>query len=149
AQQVASVKAYLQSNGFTNIKVAGNNMMVEADAPANVVSSVFQTTLVPVAMADGTQTHINTSMETVPDAISGVVQSVLGLDTATRLHTHSLQASATNASNTSVPTSAAVTVGHNPTTFPVIYSVGRVPPANDITVGIIAEGNLTQPLADL
>ncbi len=150
AQQVTTVKAYLRSNGFTNVTVAGNNMMIEADAPANVVSSVFQTTLVSVAMADGTRTHINTAMETVPDAISGVVRSVLGLDTATRLHTHSIPASVTTgAPSASAPTPAAVTGGHNPTAFPAIYSVGSASTAGNITVGIIAEGNLTQPLADL
>ncbi|MDR6500590.1 subtilase family serine protease [Burkholderia ambifaria] len=151
AGQVATVKAYLRSNGFTNINVAGNNMIVEADAPANVVSGVFRTTLVPVAMADGSRTHVNLTAETMPDAISGVVQSVLGLDTATRLHTHSVRVPlAGGAQNASVPlAAAAVTVGHNPTAFPGIYSVGGAPTAGNITVGIIAEGNLTQPLIDL
>ncbi|WP_081259214.1 protease pro-enzyme activation domain-containing protein [Burkholderia territorii] len=149
--QVSAVKAYLQNNGFTNITVAGNNMLVEADAPANVVSGTFRTTLVSVAMADGSQTHINTTAETVPSAISGIVRSVLGLDTATRLRTHSIRASvSTSGPNASeAPTTAAVTAGHNPTAFPAIYSVGNTPAASDITVGIIAEGNLSQPLADL
>ncbi|WP_322082022.1 protease pro-enzyme activation domain-containing protein [Burkholderia sp. BCC1972] len=151
AEQVSTVKAYLRSNGFTNIKVAGNNMIVEADAAANVVSGVFRTTLVPVAMADGSRTHVNLTAETVPDAISGVVQSVLGLDTATRLHTHSVVRVplAGGAQNANAPSTAAITVGHNPTAFPGIYSVGSAPAARDITVGIIAEGNLTQPLIDL
>ncbi|MCU9954212.1 protease pro-enzyme activation domain-containing protein [Burkholderia sp. BKH01] len=150
AEQVSTVKAYLRSNGFTNIKVAGNNMIVEADASANVVSGVFRTTLVPVAMADGSRTHVNLTAETVPDAIGGVVQSVLGLDTATRLHTHSVRLPlAGGAQNASAPSTAAITVGHNPTAFPGIYSVGSAPTASNITVGIIAEGNLTQPLIDL
>ncbi|MGC3030517.1 protease pro-enzyme activation domain-containing protein [Burkholderia sp. DN3021] len=149
--QVSAVKAYLQSNGFTNIKAAGNNMLVEADAPADVVSGVFRTTLVSVAMADGSQTHINTTAETMPDAISGIVRSVLGLDTATRLHTHGVRATVRESgSNTSAsPTTAAVAAGHNPTAFPGIYSVGNTPTAGNITVGIIAEGNLSQSLADL
>ncbi|WP_175805770.1 protease pro-enzyme activation domain-containing protein [Burkholderia ambifaria] len=151
AGQVATVKAYLQSKGFTNIDVAGNNMIVEADAPAGVVSGVFQTTLVPVAMADGTSAHINTAPETMPDALGAVVQSVLGLDTATRVHPHfvraSLSAGAPQANAS--PTTAAVTVAHSPTDFPGIYSVGSTPTASNITVGIIAEGNLTQPVIDL
>ncbi len=151
AGQVATVKAYLQSKGFTNINVAGNNMIVEADAPAGVVSGVFQTTLVPVAMADGTSAHINTAPETLPNALGGVVQSVLGLDTATRLHPHFVRASLSAAApqaNAS-PTTAAVTVAHSPTDFPGIYSVGSTPTASNITVGIIAEGNVTQPVIDL
>jgi len=151
AGQVATVKAYLQSKGFTNINVAGNNMIVEADAPAGVVSGVFQTTLVPVAMADGTSAHINTAPETLPDALGTVVQSVLGLDTATRLHPHFVRASLSAAApqaNAS-PTTAAVTVAHSPTDFPGIYSVGSTPTASNITVGIIAEGNVTQPVIDL
>ncbi|HGL6720659.1 S53 family peptidase [Burkholderia contaminans] len=151
AAQVAAVRAYLQSNGFSNIKVAGNNMIVEADAPANVASSTFQTTLVPVMMTDGSQTHINTTGETVPDSISGVVQAVLGLDTATRLHTHNVQsfaASGVQNTNTATSTSAAL-VGHNPTAFPAIYPMFGAPPADNIAVGIIAEGNLTQPINDL
>ncbi|UTP21414.1 protease pro-enzyme activation domain-containing protein [Burkholderia sp. FXe9] len=78
AEQVANVEAYLGSKGFTNIKVADNNMIVEADAPAGVISGVFQTSLVPVAMADGTNSHINTAPEIVPNAISGVVQGFSG-----------------------------------------------------------------------
>ncbi|WP_249203339.1 protease pro-enzyme activation domain-containing protein [Burkholderia ambifaria] len=151
AGQVATVKAYLQSKGFTNINVAGNNMIVEADAPAGVVSGVFQTTLVPVAMADGTSAHINTAPETLPAALGAVVQSVLGLDTATRLHPHFVRASLSAAApqaNAS-PTTAAVTVAHSPTDFPGIYSVGSTPTASNITVGIIAEGNVTQPVIDL
>ncbi|RQX84304.1 peptidase S53 [Burkholderia anthina] len=149
--QVATVKAYLASKGFTNISVAGNNMIVEADAPAGVISGVFQTTLVPVAMADGTSTHINTARETVPDAIGGVVQGVLGLDTATRLRPNFVRASNTAAALTSnaSPTTSAVTVGHNPTDFPRIYSVGSAPTAANITVGIIAEGDVTQSVIDL
>ncbi|KWA10513.1 protease pro-enzyme activation domain-containing protein [Burkholderia territorii] len=151
ADQVATVKAYLGSKGFTNINVAGNNMIVEADAPAGVISGVFQTTLVPVAMADGTRAHINTAPETVPDALGGVVQTVLGLDTATRLHPHFVRASMAaraSATNTS-PTTNAIMVGHNPTEFPGIYSVGSASTAGNTTVGIIAEGNLTQPVIDL
>ncbi|WP_244135196.1 protease pro-enzyme activation domain-containing protein [Burkholderia sp. BCC1638] len=151
ADQVATVKAYLGSKGFTNINVAGNNMIVEADAPAGVISGVFKTTLVPVAMADGSRAHINTAPETVPDALGGVVQAVLGLDTATRLHPHFVRASVgarTPTANTS-PTTNAIMVGHNPTQFPGIYSVGSAPTAANTTVGIIAEGNLTQPVIDL
>lgn len=151
ADQVASVKAYLGSKGFTHINVAANNMIVEADAPAGVISGVFKTTLVPVAMADGTSAHINTAPETVPDALGGVVQAVLGLDTATRLHPHFVRASvAASAPTTNAsPTTNAIMVGHNPTEFPGIYSVGSAPTAGNTTVGIIAEGNLTQPVIDL
>ncbi|KAB0659469.1 peptidase S53 [Burkholderia diffusa] len=151
AGQVATVKAYLGSKGFTNIKVADNNMIVEADAPAGVISGVFQTSLVPVAMADGTSTHINTAPETMPDAISGVVQGILGLDTATRLHPNFVRASNAGAAPTAnaSPTTSAVTVGHNPTDFPGIYSVGSTPTAANVTVGIIAEGDVTQPVIDL
>lgn len=151
AQQVTSVKAYLGSSGFTNIKVADNNMIVEADAPAGVISGVFQTTLVPVAMADGTSTHINTVPETVPDAIGGVVQGVLGLDTATRLRPNFVRASNAAAAPTAnaSPTTSAVAVGHNPTDFPRIYSVGSAPAAVNTTVGIIAEGDVTQSVIDL
>ncbi|MBR8140836.1 peptidase S53 [Burkholderia sp. AU19243] len=151
AGQVATVKAYLASKGFTNITAAGNNMIVEADAPAGVVSDVFRTTLVPVAMADGTSTHINTAPETVPDAISGTVQGVLGLDTATRLRPNFVRASSAAAAPTvnASPTTSAVTVGHGPTQFPSIYSVGSTPTAANTTVGIIAVGDVTQPVIDL
>ena len=150
-EQVASVKAYLGSKGFTNIKVADNNMIVEADGPAGVISGVFQTSLVPVAMADGTSSHINTTPETVPAAISGVVQGVLGLDTATRVHPNFVRASNAAAAPTAnaSPTTSAVTVGHNPTEFPGIYSAGSAPTAANTTIGIIAEGDVTQPVIDL
>ncbi|VWC89405.1 peptidase S53 [Burkholderia contaminans] len=151
AGQVATVNTYLASKGFTNIKVAGNNMIVEADAPAGVISDVFQTTLVPVAMADGTTTHINTAPETVPNAIGGVVRGILGLDTATRLRPNFVRASNTVVAPTAngSPTTSAVTVSHNPTDFPRIYSAGSAPTAANTIVGIIAEGDVTQPVIDL
>ncbi|WP_244105836.1 peptidase S53 [Burkholderia ambifaria] len=87
----------------------------------------------------------------MPDALGAVVQSVLGLDTATRLHPHFVRAtlSAAAPQANASPTTAAVTVAHSPTDFPGIYSVGSTPTASNITVGIIAEGNLTQPVIDL
>jgi subtilase family serine protease len=143
--KVNAVVAYLQGQGFSNVKVAPNNLLIEADAPSTTVASSFKTTLAKYTLEDGSVAHANTTAATLPSNLAGIVHSVLGLDTVSRAHTYSVQAKAI----TSASTNAAALTGHIPTTFPAIYNVGNTPTASTTVVGIIAEGNLTQALADL
>ena len=41
----AKVAAHLRQSGFTNVKVASNNLLVSADGNANTVSAAFHTTM--------------------------------------------------------------------------------------------------------
>lgn len=158
AQQVATVTDYLKKKGFTNIKVADNNMIVEADGPAKMVSRVFKTSLVGVTKANGRSAHINTSRETVPAALNGLVYSAMGLDTATEAHTHykegpaiSSIAAKTAAGGASTNADTLTTTGHNMLQFMRYYNAYSrdATAANPHTVGIIAAGDLTQAPLDL
>lgn len=163
ADQVSTVTNYLKKNGFTNILVTGNNMLVEADAPAGTVSKVFQTQLARVATKDRRVAHINTARETVPGAISGIVKAVSGLDTASRVHPNWVNASldaATPSAGAAIAPPAETGLARmadvdtslifpSPVRFPIIYSAGNTPNASKTTVGIISIGNVTRSLADL
>jgi pseudomonalisin len=132
--QVNAVIAFLKGSGFTNVTVAGNNLLIEADAPANTVETALQTNLAQYILADGTPAHANTTAVTLPSSLGGIVQDVLGLDTVTRAQTF---------------TGPGTTTPIIPTNFPAIYNVGNTPAATNVIVGIIAEGTLTQTIADL
>ncbi len=134
-EQVNLVTTFLQSNGFSNIQVASDNLLVQADGPAGMVSKALQTKLAHFAMVDGRHAFANTSAIVVPASVGKVVLDVIGLDTVTEVKT--------------LATKLAGVVGHDPTEYQSIYNVGSIPSAHNITVGIIGVGNMDGTLADL
>jgi pseudomonalisin len=139
--EVDMVTSFLRTRGFSNIKVSRDNLLVEGDAPANMVSSALQTTLSSYAMQDGKRGYANTSAIILPASLSSIVLEVTGLDTVTQVHAMSHVGALSN--------SAAGAVGHDPTEFQAIYNVGTTPSAKNITVGIIGVGNMEGTFADL
>ena len=80
----------------------------------------------------------------MPAALSGTVLSVLGLQTVSHAHTMIRTAGKPGGGG-----GGGTITGHNPTTFPSIYNAGGTPTASTVTVGIISDGDMTQPLKDL
>ncbi|MFI4939288.1 MAG: protease pro-enzyme activation domain-containing protein [Burkholderiales bacterium] len=134
--QVSATTAFLRQQGFTNISVTSSNVLVEADAPSRTVATAFKTTLAQYTMPDGTLAHANTAPIMLPSSLTGIVQSVLGLDTVNRAHPYVVSAPAA----TTVVAAGTSVISHNPTAFPMIYNVGTTPSGANINVGIIAEG---------
>lgn len=133
--QVEMVTSFLQARGFNNIRVSADNLLVEADAPAGMVSRALQTKLANFAMVDGRHAFANTSAIVLPAALGEVVLDVVGLDTVTEVKT--------------LASGVAGVVGHDPTEYPSIYNAGSTPGARNTTVGIIGVGNMDGTLADL
>ena len=144
AAQVQAVVDYLTRSGFTNVTVAPNRLMVSADGTAASVRTAFGARLVHARDSQGHAAYANIDDAKVPAALSGTVLSVLGLQTVSHAHTMIRTAGKPGGGG-----GAGTITGHNPTTFPSIYNAGSTPTASTVTVGIISDGDMTQPLKDL
>ena len=144
--QVDAVVAHLQGAGFSHIQVAANRLLVSADGNALDARAAFHTRLVKTTDGQGRPAYSNIDDAMVPASLGHIVLSVVGLQTAVKPHTTIHAAVGTFGRPGS--TSSGL-VGHNPTQFPAIYNVGSTPTASTVTVGIISDGDMTQPLKDL
>lgn len=141
--QVQAVVDHLRASGFTNIQVSPNRLIVSADGDAGTAQNAFATRLVKTHDAEGRAAYANIDDAKVPAALGQSVLAVVGLQTVAHAHTM-LKPAARVGTNATTGI-----VGHNPTAFPTIYNAGSTPTASTITVGIISDGDMTQPLKDL
>lgn len=137
-----AVVAYLKANGFTNVKLAANRLTVSADGNVDAAQRAFQTTFVTVNK-DGRQAIANDKAAQVPATLQDVVLSVVGLQTVHKAHPMLQVAKRQPGAHTQA------TTGHNPVDFSSIYGASGLPTAGGVTVGIIAEGDLSATLSDL
>lgn len=148
--QVQAVVDHLSAAGFTNISVSANHLLVSADGNPTTAEVAFHTRLVKTTDAHGRPAFANIDAAEVPAGLAGTVLSVVGLQTASHAETmirpaHTYRGKPGGGGGSS----GGSLVGHNPTQFPAIYNVGSTPTASNITVGIITDGDMTQPLNDL
>ncbi|HET6554592.1 MAG TPA: protease pro-enzyme activation domain-containing protein [Dyella sp.] len=148
--EVAQVTAHLRQSGFTNVQVSGNNLLVSADGNANTVSAAFRTTMRTFAFG-GKQRIANDSAVQVPQALGGIIDSVLGLQNLNVPHTmhHIVGPAPGGGANHANVLAAASQVSHSPSDFPAIYDAGSTPTASNTTVGIVTWGDMTQTITDL
>jgi pseudomonalisin len=149
--QAQAVVDYLSRAGFTNVSVSANRLLVSADGTAGNARTAFGTRFVKTIDDHGRAAYANIDDAKVPAALADSVLSVSGLQTVTHPHTMIVRASTQGRVEKGKPGGGggATLIGHNPTTFPTIYNVGGTPAASTITVGIISDGDMTQPLKDL
>jgi subtilase family serine protease len=168
SDQVGAVTAYLQSQGFSNITVAANSLLVDGTASAATVSKVFNTSLHSFTQ-NGTNVFANVSPAYVPQALGGTVVAVLGLNNLTMFKTSPLRTSrpdlASSARKTMSmagqppPTPCTWLKGvsspancmrfYDPPTFWLAYDVADTSSANNIPIAIMTEGVLDQSISDL
>ena len=147
--QVQAVVAHLQQSGFTNITVSPNNTLVFADGNPATVATAFNTTMKTYTHG-GKQRFGNDSDVMVPQPLSGIVGSVMGLQNVSQKHILShLGSEVGTQAAVGTQTSGGSNVTHAPTDFPGIYDVGSTPTAFNTTVGIITWGDLSQTQSDL
>jgi subtilase family serine protease len=77
--RVQAVVAHLTSNGFTNMVVADNNLLVTASGTAKAIRSAFGTQMAHFSKG-GRAAFANLSDVTVPIELSGIVQSAWTAD---------------------------------------------------------------------
>lgn len=141
-EQVQAVVNHLIKSGFTNITVSANNLLISANGSASSVKIAFNTEL-HIYCVNGRNAYANIRDAVVPQSLGNIVLAVHGLQTVHLLHT---MLKKLEPRPDTVP--LAVT-GHNPTDFPIIYNAASLPSANNATIGIIAQGDVTQTITDL
>jgi len=138
-EQVARVAGYLRQQGFANVEIAPNHLLVSATGGAGAVKQAFQAELHTYSV-DGRAAYANVTDALVPSALGDTVLGIVGLQTVHLAHVHARRAQAS-----SVQTVAGVSIPN----FPVIYGASKLPSATNATIGIITSGSLTQTIADL
>jgi subtilase family serine protease len=86
-RQAESVADYLKRQGFRNVKIEPNNLIVSARGSATQVEAAFHTTI-HATSSNGRLIYGNTTAALVPSKFRGVVAAVLGLTNAFQMHVH-------------------------------------------------------------
>ena len=132
--QIAQVVAYLGAQGFRNISVEPNGLLISAEGNARQAEAAFNTTLEKVTV-NGLTGFVNTAPAQVPASLTGVA-AVLGLNTIGRMSSPLV----------GVPQYG---VSYTPAQFQTIYSAAGTAPAAKSTIAIMAEGELSGVVTDL
>jgi xanthomonalisin len=146
AAQAQAVVDYLRAQGFVNIEVAPNRLLVSATGGAGSVRNAFKADLHEYD-ANGRRAYANVTDAQVPAHLSSTVLGVVGLQTVHLMHTMAKRLSADTVSTQAV-TPQAIT-GVNPVNFPAIYGASGLASASTATIGIITQGSVTQTITDL
>jgi pseudomonalisin len=143
-RQIERVTAYLRQNGFVNIKVSDNRMLISADGTVGTVKHAFNTPIVHF-QKNGRIMYANAATAQVPEELGDSVLAVLGLQNVTRAHPMAIVGPRTQATTLA----NGVAKGHYPTEFSAIYNADSLPNASNTAVGIITLGGANQATSDL
>ncbi|MHB8433650.1 MAG: S53 family peptidase [Candidatus Tyrphobacter sp.] len=143
--QVQQVESYLQSAGLTNVKATPDNLLVSATGTAAQMQKAFNTTLHSFSW-NGKIAFGNVSPAYVPTSLGGVVVAVLGLNDVSAFSDKPKMATQATACEQGV--TVPCVRFYDPATFQSAYDVGSLPPARNTSIAIMAEGNVSQAVAD-
>jgi hypothetical protein len=150
AQQAQTVADYLGKAGFTNVKIAPGNALVEADGRADTAQAAFRTSFVHVKTHDGRDAFANSSAVQIPANLQDVVHAVLGVQNVHITHTFAQPYEPIAAHAMAMQSDATgTTVGHQPSDFPVIYGASGMANVTSLAVGSISAGPMGKVLSDL
>jgi pseudomonalisin/xanthomonalisin len=142
AAQAQAVVAYLRAQGFTNIDVAPNNLLVSATGTAGAIRTAFKADLHEYNV-EGRRAYANVTDAMIPEHLSSTVLGVIGLQNVHLMHTHAQRMASTDA------ITPQATVGISIPNFASIYGASSLPSATTGTIGIITSGKVTQTITDL
>jgi pseudomonalisin len=161
--QVQAVSNYLSGNGFTNVTLADNQLLIEADGTAANVEAAFNTSLSQYSV-NGATVFVNTTGAQVPASLSGMVAAVLGLNNVALMHSDIARVSTgpqtVPCTPPECPTPDLSNESYTPQQYQISYDAAcpsdnsncaakNFPTGKATVVGIIAEGDLTQVVTDL
>jgi len=158
--QAQAVAGYLTANGFTNVQIADNNLVVTADGTVGAARKAFNTQIGAFQRSDNGENDIaNTSAIQTPDALSQI-DYVLGLDTVNKAHTFAVRVAPQATVSTSAATcaksgppplctSTGNSSGYYPNEFATVYNRPSGSTGINTTVAIIGWGNMTNTVNDL
>ncbi len=130
-----SVVSHLNTQGFKNIQVEPNNLMIAADGTALAVRQAFNTQL-EAYQIDNKPVYANLSAAEVPASLGGIVAAVLGLNNAGVMSTPTV----------SVPNFPG---SYRPANFWTAYDAGKTPTGSKTAIAIFAEGDVSGVITDL
>ena len=146
AAQAQAVVDYLRAQGFVNIEVAANNLLVSATGGAGSIRHAFQADLHEYNVG-GRRAYANVTDAQVPSHLGGTVLGVVGLQTVHLMHTFAKRVTPDAASVQAVSPQAVAAVSIP--NFPAIYGASSLPSATSATIGIITQGSVAQTITDL
>ena len=152
AAQEQAVTNYLSSQGFTNVNVEANQLLIEADGKASQIEAAFNTSLGLFSL-NGQTVFANTSDAQVPASLGGTVTAVLGLNNVATVHSD--RRATTPCTPPNCPTPDVANETYTPWQYQIAYDAAYPGATPDVTglkqkvatgsktaIGIIAEGNL-------
>jgi pseudomonalisin len=161
--QIQAAKNYLSNHDFSNITVADNHLLIEADAPASTVEAAFNTSLIEYRL-NGRKIFVNTADAQVPASLASTVLAVLGLNNVAWSHSGLTKLKTGPQTVPCTPPECPTPDLSNETFSPQQYQISydaACPSDNpdcpakgfstgsSTAVGIIVEGDLTQVVKDL
>jgi xanthomonalisin len=142
AAQADAVVSYLRQNGFVDIEVAPNRLLISAKGGAGSVKDAFKAELHQYNV-DGRNAYANVTDALVPSHLSDSVLGVMGLQTVHLAHVHAKRMAAPDA--TTPQAVSAINIQN----FGSIYGASSMPSATTATIGIITSGSVSQTITDL
>lgn len=143
-RQIERVVAYLREQGFVNIEISANRMLISAEGTAGTVKRAFNTPLVRV-QKDGGMRYANAAPAQVPEKLGDSVLAVIGLQDITRAHTMLRTGPLTKEQSVA----GGIAKGHYPMEFSTIYDARGLPTAANTSVAIVTIGGAAQATQDL
>lgn len=142
APSSASVKAvsdYLAGAGLSNISVERNRLFVTATGTVAQVEAAFNTSLSRFDQK-GKEVFVNTTPAQVPQALNGIVLSVLGLNDV---------AATTPITQCDIAKPKCLRFTYNPQTYWKAYDATQVTRGYKTSIAIMAEGDVSPVIPDL
>jgi subtilase family serine protease len=144
SSEVSQVVSYLQSKGLTHINASPNNLLVSADGTVAQVQSAFNTSLTAFSL-NGTNVFANTTPALVPQSLGSIVVAVLGLNDAAKMASGPTACFPTDPAPSGTP----CVRDYDAHAIQTFYDAGNAPQGTNTTVAVMAEGNVSQTVADL
>jgi subtilase family serine protease len=153
---VRAVTGYLASQGFSNLTVSGNSLLVTGDATVAQAERAFHTTISNFNL-NGRTVYANTAVAQVPAALAHSVVAVLGLsDVPMNVPDVRAQATPGAKQGVSLPqlggSSAASSPdlsGFTPKALENAYQASALPPASATEIAVLTSGDMTPTISDL
>jgi subtilase family serine protease len=144
SSEVSQVTSYLQSQGFSNVSVSPNNLLVSADGTAANAQKAFNTSLASFSIG-GKTVFANTTPALVPSSLGGIAIAVLGLNDAAKMASGPTACFPTDPAPSGVP----CVRSYDAHAIQTYYDAGTAPTGANTTVAVMAEGDVSQTVADL
>jgi len=148
-EQAKAVADYLAQQGFTNITMAPNRLLVTADGTVGAARNAFRTSIGHYTR-HGRDGIANTSEVQVPAALSQTVDQVLGFNTLHQARVFSVPGAQIKPAYTVVSTTGnSQAHAYYPQEFSTVYDAGTTPTASGTTVAVLGWGSMTNAQTDL